>query len=499
MASQLPQMPSGATPGLQDYIVRSDLGGHIAHGDGQALLSLVHISDAHVMDSASPARCEWVELRGQEALWQPLLHTHRPYEALTHFALAAHIDALGANPLAPASGQAYDLALFTGDNIDNAQANELEAFIALVGGGQASLSAYGGVHDIEGAQDWLAAQPDGLWPYWCPQAAVPCAGKALGLPAMEDFLARASAVIHSRGLGFAWTSVAGNHDVLRQGTALSNSALEAIATGRRKTLAQPPGFAPADPFSAFLDQPEAFSKTTQGPGTRTIVPDAGRRIISAQAFADAHAAAGAKGYAQLAPGQRDTYVDTEHVRIILLDTNHPWGDYQGSLGKRQLAWLDDCLREVGRTPGRHALIASHHGCASLVNQRGHDPERVHAQALTDVLHRHACVLAWLVGHRHIHRIDAHPPRVQARAGGGRGFWEIATASLIDWPSQARAIELLRHSDGSLELVCTPLDHRSPAGSMAALHHGLAQSVAGVQAQAMQGRAQDGRVRLVFPI
>jgi len=484
---------------MQDYIVRSDLGGHSPGGSGQSLLSLVHISDAHVMDSASPARCEWVELLAHEPLWQPLLHMHRPYEALTHFALAAHIDALGSNPLAPASGQSYDLALFTGDNIDNAQSNELQAFLTLVRGGQASLSAYGGVHDMEGAQAWLSAQPNGLWPYWCPQAAVSCAGKAMGLPVIEDFVARASAVINSRGLGFAWTSVAGNHDVLRQGTALSNAALEAIATGARKTLAQPTGFVPADPLNAFLDTPDAFSQTEYSAGTRAIAPDAERRIISAQEFVDAHAAAGALGYASLAPGQRDTYVDTEHVRIILLDTNHPWGDYQGSVGKQQLAWLDDCLQEVARAPGRWAIIASHHGCASLVNRRGHDPERVHAQALTDVLHRHACVLAWLVGHRHIHRIDAHPPRPQARAGGGRGFWEIATASIIDWPSQSRAIELVRRDDGSLELICTPLDHRSAVGTLAALHNGLAQRFAGEKAQAMQGRAQDGRVRLVFPI
>jgi len=499
MASQLPQMPAGAKPALQDYIVRSDLGGHSPQGKGQTLLSLVHITDAHVMDSASPARCEWVELLAHDPLWQPLLHMHRPYEALTHFALAAHIDALGAHPIAPASGRSYDLALFTGDNIDNAQVNELQAFVALVRGGQAQLSAYGGVHDVEGAQAWLATQPNGLWPYWCPKATVPCVGKAMGLPVIEDFVARASAVVHSRGLGFAWTSVAGNHDVLRQGTALSNAALEAIATGARKTLAQPNGFAAADPLNAFLDQPESFSQPGTGPGTRTLAPDAGRRIISPQEFVDAHAQAGALGYAQLPPGQRDTFVDTEHVRIILLDTNHPWGDYQGSVGKQQLGWLDDCLQEVARTAGRWAMVASHHGCASLVNQRGHDPERVHAQALTDVMHRHACVLAWLVGHRHIHRIDAHPPSPQARAGGGRGFWEIATASIIDWPSQARAIELLRHEDGSLELVCTPLDHRSPAGTLAALHHGLAQRFAGAQAHAMQGRAQDGRVRLVFPI
>ena len=59
-------MPAGPKPTLQDYIVRSDLGGHSPGGSGQSLLSLVHISDAHVMDSASPARCEWVELLAHE-------------------------------------------------------------------------------------------------------------------------------------------------------------------------------------------------------------------------------------------------------------------------------------------------------------------------------------------------------------------------------------------------------------------------------------------------
>ena len=484
---------------LTDYIVRSDLGGSIPSGAGQTLLSLVHISDTHVIDSASPARCEWVELLADQALWQPLLHMHRPYEALTHFALAAHIQTLHAHPLAPTSGRPYDLALFTGDNIDNAQANELETFLTLVRGGQTALSAYGGVHDVAGANHWLATLPDGRWPYWCPQAAPPCVGKAMGLPLIEDFLARASASIRSPGLGFDWTSVAGNHDVLRQGTALTNPALEAIATGGRKTLAKPIGFMPSDPLNAFLDQPEAFSRPGNDAGTRSIAPDSGRRAITAQEFIHAHAQAGALGYAALAPGQRDTYIDTEHVRIVLLDTNHPWGDYQGSVGKQQLAWLDACLREVDRTAGRWAIVASHHGCASLVNQRGHDPERVHAQALTDVLHRHHSVLAWLVGHRHIHRIDAHPPREAARAGGGRGFWEIATASLIDWPSQTRAIELQRHRNGSLELVCTPIDHHSPTGTLAAWHHHLAQRFAGANAHTMQGRVQDGRVRLVFPI
>ena len=48
------------------------------------------MSDVQVLDSVSPARCEWVELLAREPRWQPLLLMHRPYEAFTHWALAVH-------------------------------------------------------------------------------------------------------------------------------------------------------------------------------------------------------------------------------------------------------------------------------------------------------------------------------------------------------------------------------------------------------------------------
>jgi hypothetical protein len=204
-----------------------------------------------------------------------------------------------------------------------------------------------------------------------------------------------------------------------------------------------------------------------------------------------HGAAG-YGQSQVRSGRADTFIDTEHVRIILLDTNHPAGDYQGSIGAAQIAWLEERLVEVAQS-GRLAVLASHHGSASLINERGADPARLLAQALTDSVHRHPCVVAWLVGHRHLHRVTAHPHP----SGKGGGFWEITTASIIDWPSQTRAVEIIRHGDGTLELVCTLLDHQGEPGSLAALHRSLAQRFAGEAAAHMQGEAGDGNVRLLL--
>ena len=98
-----------------------------------------------------------------------------------------------------------------------------------------------------------------------------------------------------------------------------------------------------------------------------------------------------------------------------------------------------------------------------------------------------------MGHRHLHRVKAHPHP----GGKGGGFWEITTASIIDWPSQTRAVEIIRHSDGTLELVCTLLDHQGEAGSLAALHRDLAKRFAGEATAHMQGEAGDGNVRLLL--
>jgi metallophosphoesterase (TIGR03767 family) len=464
-------------------LVRTDLGGTAPGGNAECLLALWLMSDVQVLDAASPARGEWVELLGDSPKWQPLLPMHRPYESLTHWALAAHVDKVRRDPTGPYSRRPYDLALSLGDNIDNAQHNELDAFLAIVAGGRAQLPAWGCVQDASGHDG------NTPWPYWCPDAAVDDLWKRKGYPAVPDFLARASEPIVSQGLGFPWASVPGNHDLMRQGTALPGPAIERIAVGRHKLLLPPDGFDPADPLTLFVDDPAAFSRG----GARLVAPLEARRALSKQEWIAAHVARVAAGHhaASAALGQTDAVIDTEHARILLLDTNHPQGDYQGSIGTAQLAWLEQQLAEVDRQPGRIAVLASHHGSVSLTNTRGADPQRQLAAALTALLHRHPCVVAWLVGHRHLHEIRPHP-------GPLGGFWEISTGSLIDWPSQTRAVEMLRHGNGQLEIVCTLQDHAAPAGSLAHLHRELARRFAGIRAVGMGGRPEDGTTRLLRP-
>jgi hypothetical protein len=73
-----------------------------------------------------------------------------------------------------------------------------------------------------------------------------------------------------------------------------------------------------------------------------------------------------------------------------------------------------------------------------------------ADELRTVLLRHPCVVAWLNGHTHVHAVTA------IADGAGAGFWQVTTASHIDWPQQSRVVEFLA-TDAALVLACTVID------------------------------------------
>ena len=64
------------------------------------------------------------------------------------------------------------------------------------------------------------------------------------------------------------------------------------------------------------------------------------------------------------------------------------------------------------------------------------------------------MIGWLNGHTHLNQILAH-------AGPTGGFWEITTASCIDFPQQQQVVEIMDNRDGTLSLFTTVVDHASP--------------------------------------
>jgi hypothetical protein len=73
-----------------------------------------------------------------------------------------------------------------------------------------------------------------------------------------------------------------------------------------------------------------------------------------------------------------------------------------------------------------------------------------------LLQRFPNVAAWVNGHTHANKITAHP-----HATAARGFWEVNTASHVDFPQHARIIELFDNHDGTLSLFTTLIEADSP--------------------------------------
>jgi hypothetical protein len=84
--------------------------------------------------------------------------------------------------------------------------------------------------------------------------------------------------------------------------------------------------------------------------------------------------------------------------------------------------------------------------------------RVLGPQVRDLLLRFPNVVLWVNGHTH--RNTVTPYRRAAGSIPG-GFWEINTAAHIDWPQQARVVEIADNRDGTLSVFGTLIDHAAP--------------------------------------
>jgi metallophosphoesterase (TIGR03767 family) len=483
-----------------------------------SLLHFATITDVHILETASPGRFEFAQrLYGHRAP-HILAPVYRPQEPLQLHACEAMIRTINALPGSPRTGAPLDFVLCTGDLTDNVQRNELQNVMRLLEGG-ARLRPWNGNARDEGVESdsWDDSG------YWHPSALADEYKTRWGFPSYTGLLEEAFRGFDAAGIALPWISCYGNHDALVVGTALPTPAYERIVTGSEKPRQFAPGFDPVAHLGSFIPRPELF---LTGP-TVAVALDPDRRAFSRQEFVRAHLDARGEPVGHgFSPENvsRGTayYVDDRHpgFRIIVLDTVNVAGNFPGSLGARQLAWLEESLIEAhsryvdesGRTAqtgneDRLVIIASHHGIGSLTNdltdpERDDDLPRALGPAVEALLHRFPNIILWVNGHTHYNTVQ---PRIHPSTGSG--FWEVTTASLIDWPCQGRLVEIIDNDDGTLSIVCTMIDHGAPAEPeaadglwrLAAIHRELAANDphAGVSAETA-GRPADRNVELVIP-
>ena len=504
-----------AGPG-EPFVVRRARGARITRGRAarrRSLLYFAHLTDPHTVDEMSPGRAEFLDPSGPGAAL-----THRPHEALSAHVLDQMVRAVNGNVISRQSGARMAFALMTGDASDNAQLNEARWYIRALEGGL--LDPFSG-RPIGPGNACPGARPDQVralnalvaarryvgvqrhrsyagWPrfpkawFWDPDTGAQT-GRYAGVryPGLMD---RAQEPFHAEGLAVPWYAARGNHDNLKQGGAPTHNAyFRGRSTGCRKVF---PG-AGFDPRRlAGVGHGGLFSRLARRPllgalrrDTTLVPPDPARRPVSKREFKILHGRADRahgfgfvpRGESRRSRGSASYYAFTPRkgFRFISLDTTAEAGGASGNIDHPQYRWL---ARELERSRKRKRLVVvfAHHTLTTMNNRRPDevaprcrpglgaacdaDPRRSRPlhhgtggrQPLRSLLLRHPHVVAFVAGHSHRNHV-----RSFARRDGRAAFWQINTASHIDFPQQSRLIELAKSGDGTLSIFATILDHAAP--------------------------------------
>jgi metallophosphoesterase (TIGR03767 family) len=490
----------------------------------RSLAFFAQLTDPQIVDEMSPARVDFVDPAGGA-----LKDSLRPQETLglhTFDAIVRNVNANRRSRVRDGRGRRARLrfALTTGDLADNQQLNETRWFRTVLDGGRidpfsgkpvgpdnpcgaspsdiARLNAdvaarrYTGVQDYD---DWRGAPPDRYAGYWDPDEPAPTGGPYAAFPRFPALLDRAQIPFSAAGLDVPWLVARGNHDGLIQGNAPASTDLfRAIAVGCQKVFPSaqldPAQFAGEDEDAVFerFNDPAFIASLLAG--ARPVPPDPERRIVSKAEYRELmrEGARNAHGFsatskAELAAsnGTASYYAQRRRgIRFVALDTVAEGGGSTGNVDHPQYRWLRKQLRKA-RKRDQLVVVFGHHTLGTMTNATADeaagacnppgepgcdaDPRSsapIHRglegrATVRSLLARHRNVIAYVAGHTHDNDVRFF------RGRRARGFWEINTASHVDWPQQSRLIEVMDNRDGTLSIFGTILDSAAPQAAPAA--------------------------------
>lgn len=471
----------------EPHVVRRDLGGAATRLRGRKrrpLLAFAQFSDIHILDAQSPARVEFLDrlsdFDGPLSNAPLTASAYRAQEIMTLHVAEAMVRAVNRIHRAPATGLPLAFTICTGDNVDNAQLNEVRWMIDVLDGRYVRPDS-GDPRQYEGVMDNVIYDTR----YWHPEGNAPGHGEDLprwffGFPTVPGLLDAARRPFNASGLRTPWLTVFGNHDAMPQGTVKHMEAINKIAVGDKKIVDLAPNTDLGELLRLILaNDPKVVDILFGGPA-RQVTPDKRRRMLSRKEIIKAHFETSGRprghGYRRrnLETGTAYYHFDRGPVRCVALDTCNVAGGSEGSLDREQFAWLEALLTAgsrryldrsgqlvTQRVPDRLFVLFSHHTIESMNNGNlsPGEPPRVLGPEVRDLLLRFPNVVAWVNGHTHRNDITPHPRPAGSPIPGG--FWEINTAAHIDWPQQARIIEFADNRDGTLSIFTTMIDSAAP--------------------------------------
>ncbi len=453
------------------HVPRNDLAPAYAGAPNVArLLFYFTMSDIHIADKESPAQVNYLGLRGgygsgQSSAYSPvILSTPQVLDAAVQTINALH-------KLTP-----FDFGLSLGDDINNTQHNELRWFIDTMDG----------------------------------KLITPSSGSHLGA-GFIDYQQPFSAF----GLNpdIPWYQVMGNHDQFWMGSLFENTKTrDAHIAGTILNM----GYDPGDPAAAINETGyymgvvnglriygDIFGAGPEADFTEppTVVADETRHTLSTpssttlawmQEFFNTTSKPVGHGFTQsnldhdLACYSFVPQSDIPIKFIVLDDTVKGPGQPQyarGALDDTRYNWLVGEL-QAGQAANQLMVIAAHIPIRPQYSLTDTTPVPIWPgpvytdEYVLNMLHQFPNLILWMSGHRHVNVVTPQPD-----PGGDptRGFWEVETSSLRDFPQQIRTFDIRRNADNTVSIIITNVDPAVQANSPAYKSRGYAIGAARVYA------------------
>jgi hypothetical protein len=273
--------------------------------------------------------------------------------------------------------------------------------------------------------------------------------------------------------------VLGDHDILVAGELAPTAETRALAIGDEALWELPPGLSvppgtqltgggspDGPPLPGLVNQ--FLAQALAGPKVRVPADPRRREMAAAEVIS---------GLRPGATTSLDYSADVgRDIRLIVLDLARRAGGSGGLVRPDQPGWLASQLA-TAETLGRYVIVVSHQ---PLPSSEG-------GESLLSLLDSHPRVIAALSGHTHRNSIE---PRA--------GYWLINTASLIDYPQQARALRIVRTAGDGVAIQTWMLDHVFP-GKLGTISRQLAYLDAqGGRPKDFAGTRLDRNVTLYLP-
>ena len=424
------------------------------------LLNFFTISDIHITDKESP----------NQLIYLQRLHETLPVGASLYSGIMLYtthvLDAAVQTINALHKQKPFDFGISLGDTCNNTQQNELRWYIDVLDGKviTPSSGAHLGAGTIDYQKPYKAAGLDKTIPWY----------QALGNH--DHFWIGSIPVDHGLRKDLRQSYI--TDEVFATGDILKNPAL---INNRDYYMGVLDGSTPygniidAGPVANFKSPP----KVVADPGRRSLLRTEWiKEFFTTSSNPVGHGfnlADASKGFACYSFVPKATLP----LKVIVLDDTQREDDGSsdvhghGFLDTERWNWLKKELA-AGDAASQLMIVAAHVPINVEVTAPNSemgwwtDPQNaVTPPDLIAELQSHPNLIMWITGHRHVNTVNAFisPDPVNAPE---KGFWQVQTSSLRDFPQQFRTFEIYLNSDKTLSIVTTDVDPAVKEGTPAAI-------------------------------